>query len=203
MSPEQRVEQVVLVDPSGHAVGVADKRSVHHRDTPLHLAFSSYLFSPDGRLLLTRRATQKRTWPGVWTNSVCGHPGPGEDIVAAVERRIAQELGTTVRDLQLVLPGFRYEATMPDGTAENELCPVFTGVAGPRLDVDPTEVADIAWVDWTTFRDEVTAERREVSPWCRLQVPELARAEVAPGIFAAATSDALPPAATPPSGGTP
>ena len=197
MTPEQ-VEQVVLVDPSGRATGVADKATVHHQDTPLHLAFSCYVFAPDGRLLVTRRAEHKRTWPGVWTNSVCGHPAPGEDVAAAVERRAAQELGTAVDDLRLVLPRFRYEATMDDGTRENELCPVFTAVAAGPVTPAPSEVAEAIWMDWATFRDDVLSGRRDVSPWCVLQVRELVRVEEAPGVFAAASGDDLPPAAIQP-----
>src|SRR5688572_6647658 len=62
-------ELVVLVDADGHAIGTTTKATVHHRETPLHLAFSCYIFDGAGRILLTRRAFAKPTWPGAWTNS--------------------------------------------------------------------------------------------------------------------------------------
>ncbi|MEX0789777.1 MAG: NUDIX domain-containing protein, partial [Actinomycetota bacterium] len=74
-SPNQgAAELIVLVDEQGNPTGRAEKSSSHHLDTPLHLAFSCYVFDDRGRLLATRRANSKKVWPGVWTNSVCGHP---------------------------------------------------------------------------------------------------------------------------------
>jgi isopentenyl-diphosphate Delta-isomerase len=188
-------ERVVLLDESGHAVGTAAKAEVHHRETPLHLAFSCYVLDDAGRLLVTRRALHKATFPGVWTNSFCGHPAPGEDVVSAVRRRGSQELGLVLEDLDLVLPRFRYEATMPDGVRENELCPVFVARTGVEPVPDPDEVADHEWVPWAEFRDAVTSGAREVSVWCGLQVPELAAAQLPDGGFAAAPYGELPPAA--------
>ena len=188
-------EEVVLLDEEGRSIGTAPKRDVHHRQTPLHLAFSCYLFDDTGSLLLTRRALHKPTWPGVWTNSFCGHPAPGEEMFQAVRRRAGQELGVAVTDLRLVLPAFRYTARMPDGTRENEMCPVFAGRTLDPVRADPAEVADVAWVPWAVFAEEVLTGSRVVSPWCVEQVRELMAHSAADGTLPAADASLLPPAA--------
>lgn len=189
------VEEVVLLDETGHAIGTTPKKTVHHADTPLHLAFSCYVFDPAGRLLITRRSPDKRTFPGVWTNTVCGHPGPGEAVAHAVTRRADQELDLQLDELRLVLPGFRYTATMADGVRENELCPVFTAVTTAQPAPDPHEVAEVAWVAWAPFRDAVLSGDREVSVWCSQQVAALAAIERGAGRFPEASYADLPPAA--------
>ncbi|WP_372729559.1 isopentenyl-diphosphate Delta-isomerase [Nocardioides sp.] len=172
-APAPAPELVVLLDEEGHAIGTTAKAGVHHSDTPLHLAFSCYLFNDRGELLLTQRALGKPTWPGAWTNSVCGHPGPGEGVVDAVRRRVLAEVGMRAEDVRLLLPGFRYRAVMDSGVVENEMCPVFVATASGEPRPDPTEVEDLAWVDWTEFRDGVLAGTRVISPWCRDQVAAL------------------------------
>jgi isopentenyl-diphosphate Delta-isomerase len=190
-------EQVVLVDEAGNAIGSAPKASVHHERTPLHLAFSCYVFDRAGRLLLTQRAHDKPTFPGVWTNSFCGHPSPGEDVFEAVKRRAGQELGMAIEALTLALPAFRYEATGPNGVRENELCPVFTATATSEPTIDPAEVAAVEWVGWGPFRDEVLTGERDVSIWCAAQVAELASRELTDGTFRPAAPADLPQAARP------
>ena len=168
-------DRVVLLSDDGQPIGSALKSEVHHEHTPLHLAFSCYVLDAAGRLLVTRRAWSKTTWPGAWTNSCCGHPGPGEDVEDAVRRRLRQELGLEVSDLHAVLPDFRYRAVMSDGVVENEVCPVYVAhCADPgSLAPDPDEVVEHEWVHWARFRDDALSGRREVSPWCRLQLDAL------------------------------
>jgi isopentenyl-diphosphate delta-isomerase len=190
-------ELVVLLDEAGNAIGSAPKASVHHRETPLHLAFSCYVFDAAGRVLVTQRALDKPTFPGVWTNSVCGHPAPGEALADAVTRRAAQELGLTLGAVTLVLPSFRYVATMPSGVRENELCPVFTSVTDGEVAPDDSEVAAVEWVPWDKFREAVLTGEREVSVWCAQQVAELALRQAADGTFPPADVADLPPAARP------
>ena len=191
-SPSPSPELVVLLSESGEAVGTAPKHSVHHAETPLHLAFSCYVFDDSGALLVTRRALTKVTWPGVWTNTVCGHPAPGEDLVSAVRRRAADELGIELFDVRLALPAFRYRAVMPDGVVENEMCPVFVASTSDEVDPDPAEVDSFEWAPWPDFRYSVLDGSRAVSPWC---VEQVAALPVDPVDAPAADPATLPPAA--------
>src|SRR6478609_925581 len=149
--PHPTPEQVVLLDDDHQPIGTMDKALVHGPDTPLHLAFSVYLFGPDGRFLATRRALGKRTWGGVWTNSCCGHPGPGEDVEQAARRRVGEELSLAPTSMRLVLPDFSYRAVSPEGVVEHEVCPVFVAEVDADPEPDPGEVAQWRWVDWADF----------------------------------------------------
>lgn len=165
-------ELVVLLDADGESRGSAPKETVHTANTPLHLAFSVHLRRPDGRILLTRRALSKRTWPGVWTNAVCGHPGPGEDIEQAIRRRLRQELRIApdqIGPLHELAPDFRYRAVDPDGVVENEVCPVYMADLLSDADglptADPTEVMGASWARWDAVVDAASAMPFLLSPW--------------------------------------
>ncbi|RAV14532.1 isopentenyl-diphosphate delta-isomerase [Mycolicibacterium sp. GF69] len=165
-------ESVVLLDEDGRRIGSAPKAGVHHTDTPLHLGFSCYLFDADGRVLLTRRALGKKTWPGVWSNSFCGHPAPGEHVENAVCRRAGQELGVAIDSLTCVLPDFRYRAVAADGTVENEMCPVFVAHCQAQIQPDPDEVMEWIWVSWDQLR-ATAGLPWAISPWAAEQIPLL------------------------------
>lgn len=171
-SDPDAAELVVLVDESGTPIGTAEKATVHTRETPLHRAFSCHVFSSDGRVLVTRRALGKLTWPGVWTNSFCGHPGPDEQAEAAIRRRAQRELGLTLGALEVVLPDFRYRAVDASGIVENELCPVFRATVEVEPDPAADEVAEWAWIHPADLREAVEAAPFAFSPWLVLQLAE-------------------------------
>lgn len=173
------VERVVLLDEDGTEIGTELKSVVHHDHTPLHQAFSVHLMAADGRVLVTRRALTKRTWPGVWTNSLCGHPAPGESTADAIRRRARQELNMDpawLGEPEPLLPEFRYRAVDASGVVENEICPVFTvrlQVEPEQLpDPDPTEVAELRWLPGEDLVAAVQAAPFMVSPWLALHIQD-------------------------------
>ena len=182
---DSSVDHVVLLNPDREPVGSAPRAYVHTRDTPLHLAFSLYVFNEAGEVLLTRRALTKTTWPGVWTNTCCGHPRPGEDMSAAITRRLDHELGMEITDLECVLADFGYRATDASGLVENEFCPVFR--ARVRIDpesshpndpplANPDEVLDWKWWKWNDVIEAARLTPFVFSPWSVQQMAQLSRA---------------------------
>lgn len=173
MSISNATELVVLVDELGQPIGTADKATVHTKQTPRHLAFSCYLFNPDGKLLLSRRAVSKVAWPGVWTNSFCGHPLPDESFEEAIHRRALVELGLDVAEIQSAIPDFAYRAVDASGIVEHEFCPVFTAVTTAEPRPNPDEVAEFTWVDLDDVRATARTMPELLSPWMVLQLPKL------------------------------
>lgn len=161
---------VVLLDDKADPRDTMPKADVHGADTPLHLAFSVYVFDAADRVLVTRRALSKLTWPGVWTNACCGHVRPGETPAEAAIRRLREELGLSVTSLDLVLPDFAYRATSLEGIVENEICPVFVARADEDPVADPDEVVQWAWADWGSLRAIAAVSPWLISPWSVLQI---------------------------------
>jgi isopentenyl-diphosphate delta-isomerase len=160
------MEYVILVDENNNEVGTASKDTVHTKNTPLHRAFSLFLFNNKKQLLITRRADTKKTFPGVWTNSVCGHLGSGESTVDAAKRRLADELGISGVEVKEVSP-YRYRFSDKNGIMENEICPILVAFSNTNPNVNPREVDDWKWMDWTQFLLEIKNNPDTYSPWSR------------------------------------
>lgn len=135
-----------LVDENGVTIGTAEKLAAHQPPGQLHRAFSVFLFDEYGRLLLQRRALGKYHSPGVWSNTCCGHPYPGEAPFAAAARRTFEELGVSP-SLLAEAGTVRYNHPDPaSGLVEQEYNHLFVGMVQSPLRPDPQEVGDAAFV---------------------------------------------------------
>ncbi|WP_326595317.1 isopentenyl-diphosphate Delta-isomerase [Streptomyces sp. NBC_01803] len=152
-----------LVDEGGRTIGTAEKLSAHRAPGRLHRAFSVFLFDASGRLLLQRRAVDKYHSPGVWSNTCCGHPYPGEPPFLAAARRTAEELGVApalLREAGTV----RYSHPDPaSGLIEQEYNHLFTGLVNAPPRPDPVEVAEVAFVSPAELAD--LRDRGTFSAW--------------------------------------
>jgi len=173
-------EQIVFVNPDGTPTGeIGPKLASHTADTKMHLAFSCYIFrKSDSKFLMTQRALSKKVWPGVWTNSVCGHPAPGEVIEAAIKRRAQDELGiTNLYDLKVVLPDYTYKTPPYNGIIENEFCPVYIAYTDGEFTPNPAEVEAYKWLTWPEYVQLLAAKPDEMSYWCKDQYQQLRKRE--------------------------
>ncbi len=165
-------EKVVLVNKQGKPTGeTLPKLAAHHAKTPLHLAFSCYVFNNKGEFLITKRAKSKKVWPGVWTNSVCGHPAPGEDMIDAIKRRLDYELGMSAKDFKVLVPDYTYKTPPFNGIIEHEFCPIYIARAVGLPRPNPKEVEDFKWVKWGDFITQAEKDKNNVySWWCKDQL---------------------------------
>ncbi|GGX07645.1 isopentenyl-diphosphate Delta-isomerase [Streptomyces malachitofuscus] len=141
-------EQIVLelVDEDGVTIGTAEKLAAHQPPGQLHRAFSVFLFDERGRLLVQQRALGKYHSPGVWSNTCCGHPYPGEAPFAAAARRTFEELGVSP-SLLAEAGTVRYNHPDPaSGLVEQEFNHLFVGMVQSPVRPDPEEVAATAFV---------------------------------------------------------
>jgi isopentenyl-diphosphate delta-isomerase len=163
-------EHVILVNEQGEILGTQEKYAAHSTSTPLHLAFSCWLFNSHGEMLLTRRALCKKAWPGVWTNSVCGHPQLNETTEQAIIRRCRYEVGADLQDITPVYPEFDYRESDNSGIVENEICPVFAARVTNELTLNREEVMEAKWLSLGNLRQAVESAPFLFSPWLVLQL---------------------------------
>lgn len=169
-------ELIVFLDEQGQPTGeVGPKLESHTSNTRLHLAFSCYIFrSRDSRFLVTQRALSKKVWPGVWTNSVCGHPAPKEKMDDAIRRRAAFELGIdSLKHITVVLPKYRYTTPPYEGIIENEFCPVYIAYTDEAPQPNPEEVEAYEWLDWKDYVHMLQNTPEKMSYWAKDQYTQL------------------------------
>lgn len=165
-------ELILFVDSDGKPTGdTGPKLASHNAHTKLHLAFSCYIFRrKDSKFLLTQRSHSKKVWPGVWTNSVCGHPAPRESIGQAISRRTNFELGIEhLDDLRCIIPRYIYKTPPYNGIIEHEFCPIYVAFTDDEPRPNPEEVEAFKWVAWPEYRQMLASKPAIMSYWSKDQ----------------------------------
>lgn len=165
-------EHVILLDEHDNPSGILEKYAAHTLFTPLHLAFSCWLFNERGQLLVTRRSLSKVAWPGVWTNSVCGHPQQGETFEQAIVRRCRFELGVEINNITPVATDFRYRAVAPNGIVENEVCPVYAARVTSTVQPNTDEVMEFQWCELEDMLHALELTPWAFSPWMVMEAAD-------------------------------
>ena len=158
------MEQLILVNERNRAAGSGEKDAVH-RAGLLHRAFSIFIVDGAGRILLQRRSHQKYHSGGLWANSCCGHPRPGEPTLTAARRRLHEELGITA-PLTFGLHS-RYRAELGGGMQENEFVYVYFGPLVSRANPDPAEIAEVEFASADEIKRRIARQPEAFTYWLR------------------------------------
>jgi len=158
-------ELVILVDTNDSPIGQMEKLEAHQKGE-LHRAFSIFIFNTKGELLLQQRALDKYHSGGLWTNTCCSHPRPGEDNLAAANRRLKEEMGMKAN----LTPAFSftYRAKFESGLIEHEYDHVFFGKSDLLPVINKEEVEQYKYINLDTLKQELLLYPDHYTPWLKI-----------------------------------
>lgn len=159
-------ERVILVDENDREMGSEEKIKAHEDGGKLHRAFSVFIFNSKGEMLLQKRAVSKYHFGGLWTNTCCSHPHPGDPIEKTVHEKLKQEMGFDI-ELKEVFT-FIYRAEFDNGLTEHELDHVFIGKFDGEPQPNPEEADDWKWVNVEELQRDVKENPDNYTPWFRI-----------------------------------
>ncbi len=155
-------EEVILVDLEDKPTGIGEKLSVH-LEGKLHRAISVFLFNSKGELLLQRRALGKYHSGGLWTNTCCSHPRPGEKTLDAAKRRLFEEMGIQC-ELKKAFD-FVYLAELDHGLIEYEFDHVFVGAFDGEPQLNPDEALGFRWRNLQQIGKDIETNPSHFTVW--------------------------------------
>jgi isopentenyl-diphosphate delta-isomerase len=165
-SQEDLRERVICVDRRDQERGAAGKLEVHEEGL-LHRAFSIYVLNREGEMLLQRRAGCKYHFAGLWSNTCCGHPRPGEPTRLAASRRLNEELGFSTKLTEVSQLTYRAQDPV-SGLIEHEYLHVFRGIYGGEPRPNPHEVDAWRWMPIPQVRNSLRDDPGDFTPWFAL-----------------------------------
>ena len=168
---EIKEEFVVLVDAADNDLGEMEKMEAHRKGV-LHRAFSVFVFNDAGELLLQQRAFEKYHSGGLWTNTCCSHPRKGETPLDAGKRRLQEEMGFTLDDLEPQFT-FIYNRKLDNELTEHELDHVIFGTynAAPAFNTD--EVCAYKYVSMDFLTADMKSNPDQYTEWFKICFDEV------------------------------
>ena len=155
-------EQVILVDSNDTETGVMEKMEAH-RKARLHRAVSVFIVNSKGDWLLQRRALGKYHSNGLWTNTCCSHPKPGESSIDAAHRRLMEEMGMKAKLRELF--HFIYKEPLDNELTEYELDHVFVGISDDEPNINTDEVLSWKYVNYQTLKQDIAENPENYTVW--------------------------------------
>lgn len=165
------MEQVILVNEQDEPVGTAEKMEAHRNGGQLHRAFSIFVFNSQQKMLLQQRSTEKYHSGGLWTNTCCSHPQPGEDTIAAANRRLQQEMGFTTPLYKAF--EFTYKADFANGLTEHEYDHVLIGHYDGPVEPNPAEVKNYCYQSIAEIKNGLQLRPGNYTEWFKIALPHL------------------------------
>jgi len=164
------MENVILVDTNDAPVGQMEKLKAHLKGE-LHRAISILIFNSEGEMLLQQRAFSKYHTPGLWSNTACSHPRPGEDIGEAASRRLEEEMGITTQLNKAF--DFIYKAHFDNGLVEYEFDHVFFGTYNGEVTINTEEANDYKWVNPADLLEDIRSTPELYTVWFRIIIEKI------------------------------
>ncbi|MDI9340813.1 MAG: isopentenyl-diphosphate Delta-isomerase [Sediminibacterium sp.] len=162
-------EYVILVDETDKELGVMEKMEAHQKGV-LHRAFSVFIFNTNGEMLLQQRALSKYHSAGLWTNTCCSHPRPGENVADAALRRLNEEMGLSVP--LAMKTTFIYKAAFDNQLTEHELDYIFTGISTTDPQINPEEVNAFKWLSPHQVQEAIKAAPHQFTAWFKIAMEQ-------------------------------
>lgn len=164
------MEHVILVDEQNNQIGIGEKVETH-RQAKLHRAFSIFLLNSKGEMLVQQRAKTKYHCPGLWANTCCGHPRPGEAVEQAAHRRLQEEFGFDAPFAEKL--SYIYKVAFDNGLNEHEFLHVFVGTADAKPAPNPEEIDGWKWISITDLKNDIVQRPEQYAYWFKLSVQKL------------------------------
>jgi isopentenyl-diphosphate delta-isomerase len=161
------MDKVILVDAHDNPIGTMEKLEAHQKGA-LHRAFSIILFNNNGEVLLQKRSKQKYHSAGLWTNTCCSHPTPGESLEDATRRRLREEMGIDVQPHFAYK--FIYKAALDKNLIEHEYDHVFVGTFNGDPSINQNEVEDWKYAKLEWLKKDMDANPEAYTYWFKLIV---------------------------------